>query len=230
MQQEKDRRDDPRAYADRLAREAVSAGRPLAWFEPFYARALSDGLPITWADREPNPNLIALFNRVMVPSRAKRALIVGCGLGDDAEWMAEQGFDVTAFDISRSAIEECSRRFPASMVTYETVDLFQSPATWDTSFDVVVEVYTLQVLPRTLRSRAIETICRFVSPGGTLLVIARARSEEEPEGSMPWPLVRKETEQFCEYGFAEIYFEDYLDRSGDSAVRRFRACYQRSSI
>ena len=166
----------------------------------------------------------------MIPSCGKRALIVGCGLGDDAEWMAEQGFDVTAFDISRSAIEECGRRFPASRVTYETVDLFQAPSAWDTSFDVVVEVYTLQVLPRTLRSRAIETICRFVSPGGTLLFIARARSEEDSEGSLPWPLVRKETEQFSEYGFNEIYFEDYLDRSGDSAVRRFRACYQRSSI
>ena len=63
MQQENDRRDDPRAYADKLAREAVAAGRPLAWFEPFYARALSGGMDISWADREPNPNLIALFKR-----------------------------------------------------------------------------------------------------------------------------------------------------------------------
>ena len=34
-----------------------------------------------------------------------KALVVGCGLGDDAEWLEEIGFDVTAFDISKSSID-----------------------------------------------------------------------------------------------------------------------------
>jgi hypothetical protein len=43
---------------------------------------------------------------------------------------------------------------------------------------------------------------------------------------MPWPLTREETRQFLVHGLEEIYFEDYLDRSEDPPLRRFRGCYK----
>jgi 2-polyprenyl-3-methyl-5-hydroxy-6-metoxy-1,4-benzoquinol methylase len=230
VKQKKGQANDPRIYAGKLAREAVASGRPLEWFESLYAQALSGGVPVPWADRLPNPNLIELFQRNRGLLSGKQALIIGCGFGDDAEWFAAQGFTVTAFDISPSAIDECRRRFAASKVAYDAVDLFKAPSAWELFFDVVVEAYTLQVLPHDLRVKAIEQICRFVSPHGHLLFIARARNKGEPEGGLPWPLVREEIEQFQYYGLQEICFEDYLDCSEKSAVRRFRACYQRSAL
>lgn len=40
------------------------------------------------------------------------AVVVGCGLGDDAEALAAAGFAVTAFDVSGSAIAWAKERFP----------------------------------------------------------------------------------------------------------------------
>lgn len=220
--------DDPRTIARKLASEALSSDKPLDWFERLYAKASSEGVPIPWADRVPNPNLIGLYERIRHLPLGRRALTVGCGLGDDAEWLARQGFDVTAFDISPSAIEECHSRFPDSKVHYVVADLFKAPPKWTGVFDVVQESYTLQVLPSALRMAAIEKICEFVAPKGYLLFITRAREESEPSGTMPWPLTRREVNQFVVHGFLEEYFEDYIDQE-KPPVRRFRACYQRTS-
>ncbi|MCC5670705.1 class I SAM-dependent methyltransferase [Nostoc sp. CHAB 5784] len=40
----------------------------------------------------------------------QKALVIGCGLGDDAEAIASLGFEVTAFDISPTAIAWCQER------------------------------------------------------------------------------------------------------------------------
>lgn len=219
--------DNHRATARQLAKAAIAAGRPLDWFEQLYAKARSDGVSIPWADYTPNPNLIGLFQQVdSLLSLGQRALKVGCGLGDDAEWLSGRGFEVTAFDISRTAISECGNRFPDSKVTYVACDIFQSPDHWLGAFDLVVESYTLQVLPPELRAKALKQISGFVALGGYLMLISRLREESEPTGSMPWPLVRSEIDILTSQGFAECYAEDYID-SEQPPVRRFRGCYQR---
>ena len=219
---------DPRLIARKLASDALAAGKPLEWFEQLYSRAAAEGVSIPWADREPNPNLIELFERIRHLPFGKRAIKVGCGLGDDAEWLVRQGFDVTAFDISPSAIQECLRRFPGSNVHYVEMDLFNAPLQWTAAFDLVQESYTLQVLPPELRLAAMAKISEFIVPGGYLLFITRTRDESEPKGAMPWPLTRQEIDQFIALGLNNIYFEVYIDRE-TPPVRRIRACYQRKT-
>lgn len=221
--------DSHRAIARQLARAAIEAGRPLDWFEQLYAKAAAEGTSVPWADHVPNPNMIELFQQLDGHlSFGKKALKIGCGLGDDAEWLSGRGFDVTAFDISPTAISECRKRFPDSRVSYLACDLFQAPADWSQAFDLVLESYTLQVLPPALRANALKQISEFVSPGGYLVLIARLREEAEPEGSMPWPLVRHEIDMLKSLGFAESHAEDYLDGE-QPPVRRFRGCYQRKN-
>ncbi|MDZ7952448.1 hypothetical protein [Nostoc sp. DedQUE09] len=36
----------------------------------------------------------------------QKALVIGCGLGDDAEALAHLGFEVTTFDISPTAMSD----------------------------------------------------------------------------------------------------------------------------
>ncbi len=71
----------------------------------------------------------------------RKALVVGCGLGDDAEFLSQQGFTVTAFDVSPTAIAWCKQRFPGSTVSYHVTDLFEPSAKWLSSFDFVLEYY-----------------------------------------------------------------------------------------
>jgi len=152
--------------------------------------------------------------------------VVGCGLGDDAEELVRRGFDVTAFDISQTAIDWCRSRFPASRVTYVTADLLDTPPAWNSRFSWVFELYTLQVLPAELRSAAVQQIAGLVAPHGRLLVVCRGRDPGEPEGEMPWPLRKEELEVFKACGLQEVFFDEFLDDE-NPPVRRFRAEYRR---
>jgi SAM-dependent methyltransferase len=209
-----------------MAQQYLSQGDALGWFEALYAQSAGDSSLIPWADLKPNLNLVSWLDAHNITGKGKSALKIGCGLGDDAEELARRGFDTTAFDISETAIAWCRKRFSRSSVNYLAADLFKTPEAWKQRFDFVLESYTLQVLPPGLRRDAIRAISGFVRTGGTLLAITRGRNPGEPEGKMPWPLVRSELEEFKARGLGEIAFEDYLDCE-DPPVRRFRVVFVR---
>ena len=171
--------------------------------------------------------MTAWVNSTRISGAGKRALTVGCGLGDDAEFLAKTGFTVTAFDISPKAIDWCRLRFPGSKVQYTTTNLFNAPQNWNNAFDFVFEAYTLQALPGDLRRKAIPRIAGFVNLGGTLLVITRARDDQDDLGELPWPLTRQEVDVFQECYLAETSFQDYTDDLSPP-IRRFRLEYRRA--
>lgn len=218
--------EDARSLARRLARESLSAGDATGWFERLYDVAKGDAGLIQWADLRPNPGLVEWAHTKRLNGHGKAALVVGCGLGDDAEELASLRFRVTAFDISWTAVEWCRKRFPSSSVEYCVADLFTPPDSWTGAFELVLEAYTLQVLPPDARQRAAKRIASFVAPRGTLLVICRGREPQEDPGNMPWPLTRDELVCFKQSSLREVIFEDYLDGEAPP-VRRFRVEYQR---
>jgi SAM-dependent methyltransferase len=218
-----------RTRARELAAEFLKKNNPTGWFEVLYqeAEAQSDTAEIPWADGVPNPDLLAFWRNHPLPSTSKSALVVGSGLGDDAQQLSAWGFQTTAFDISETAIRAIRKRFPQSNVDYIAADLLAPPPEWPRKFDFVFEANTLQSLPPDLRAIAIAQIPDFVAPAGHLLVIARGREPLDPEGEAPWPLTRAEFSAFPRAGLAEISFEDFLDQE-TPPVRRFRALYKRS--
>ncbi len=201
----------------------------MGWFEVLYATAGGDSSIIPWADLAPNPNLVRWLDQQGVAGSGRKALKIGCGLGDDAEELSRRGFVTTAFDISPTAISWCRRRFPRSSVRYSVADLLRPPDEWAQAFDFVLESYTLQVLPSQLRDEATRRVADFVAPNGTLLVIARGREPGEAEGTMPWPLTRQEMAVFRGASLTELHFEDYMDNESPP-VRRFRATYGRHLV
>lgn len=217
--------DQQRATAREIAHKYLETGDPLGWFEDLYSRAGQDSSIIPWANLKPNPNLVDWLNQ-HGSAVSGPALKIGNGLGDDAEEMARQGFQTTAFDISESAIAWTRSRFPKSSVSYVVANLFSAPNEWQGKFAFVLESYTLQVLPPHLRADAVRCIASFVAPGGTVLAIARGREPNEPEGKMPWPITKQELSLFETHGLTQLSFEDYVDRE-EPPVRRFRATYIR---
>lgn len=217
---------EQRKLARDLARASIERGDPTGWFEKLYAQAAGDNQVVPWADMQANPNLVTWLERNLLSGVDKTALIVGCGLGDDAEAIQQLGFRVTAFDISATAIDWCKQRFPNSEVDYTVADLLECGDEWRGTFDFVFESYTLQVLPPGVRTLATRNLASFVGPSGKLLVIARGRDATDPKGEMPWPLTRAELDMFVNSGLMEIEFEDFMDNE-DPPVRRFRALFQR---
>jgi len=213
-----------RAGARALAAAALQRGDPTGWFEELYAGAGEAG-DVPWADLVPNPSMVQWLEREGVTGEGRRALKVGAGLGDDAEELARRGFVVTAFDIAPSAVAWARRRFPNSKVDYVVADALAPPREWSGAFDLVLESYTLQVLPPELRAPAGHAIAATLAPRGTLLAIARGRDEGEDRGAMPWPLTPAELRGV--FGELELVaFEDFVDDE-DPPVRRLRAHFRR---
>ena len=217
--------DDQQRNAIReLAQEHFDRGDVLGWFEALYAEAGEDASVIPWANLRPNLNLVRWLDREN--PAAGRALVVGCGLGDDAEELSRRGFTVTAFDIAPTAIQWAKKRFPQSKVTYVVGDAIAPDPAWVNAFDFVFEAYTLQAILPEPRAKAFRGIASTVKPGGKLLVVCRGRDETDPPGNMPWPLTKAEVGTFETLGLKQVSFEDYLDEE-NPPVRRFRIMYRR---
>jgi SAM-dependent methyltransferase len=192
----------------------------LPTFEEIYVQAGQDFTAIPWATLAPNAALVAWLDQ-QPPPAADPALVIGCGLGDDAEEAARRGYQVTAFDLSPTAIRHCRERFPGSAVDYQVADLFRLPARWDEAFSLVVEIRTLQSLPVPQRADATAAIAATVRPGGRVFVRCLARDDGEPPVSRPWPVSRGELHGFIKAALSEAGF---TDQPAADAHGRFHRC------
>lgn len=161
------------------------------FFESLYAGAGDDYSQIPWARLSPRPVFVDWLEGEP-PGVGTRALVVACGLGDDAEELARRGCAVDAFDVSPTAIEMARRRFPHSSVSYRVADLFELPSSWRERFEIIVEVQTIQSLPPSEHRAAIGAISACLAPGGRMFVRTAVREEAEPALSRPWPLTYTE--------------------------------------
>jgi len=212
----------PEEIARQLAAQAVAADDATAWFERVYAAAEAGETEVPWDRAAPNRLLVQWAIDGRLAGNGRRAVVVGCGLGDDAEFMAGLGFATSAFDISATAVRAARRRYPDSLVSYSAADLLSLPAAWLESFDLVVESMTLQALPDPPRAAAIASVGRLVAPGGTLIVIARAREPGDPDDGPPWALTHAEIDALAGPGLRPVRIEDLRD-PGPPSARRWRA-------
>jgi thioredoxin reductase/SAM-dependent methyltransferase len=101
-----------------------------------------------------------------------RALDVGAGEGGDALWLAEQGWDVTASDISSNALDriqgEATRR--GLRVACQQADANGWEPFGRGGFDLVSASYAS--IPRTPDLRGVHNVLDAVAPGGTLVIIS----------------------------------------------------------
>jgi SAM-dependent methyltransferase len=214
-----------------LANISVDPQNPTGWFEPLYADAKGDSAQVPWAKNQPHPYLQQWLSINSPPAAEKTAgklaLVIGCGLGDDAELLANIGYQVTAFDISPTAIAWCHQRFPDSTVNYLVADLFNLDPQWQDKYDFIFECKTIQALPLNVRSQVIPKIAVLVAPQGTLLVIARHRDPDTIPDGPPWALSDVELSQFTELGLTEVQRDRFVE--GEQVkVEQYRLEYCRS--
>jgi len=225
---------DARRAAARARLDAIDPARrpggveadPLRrdWFAAVYALAGDDPAAVPWAALAPHPAL-AQWLDTEGSLAGLRAADVGCGLGDNAEALAAAGARVVAFDLVEGAVAWARRRFPHSAVDYRAADLFSPPEKWRGAFDLVHELYTLQALPTALLPEAARALAALVAPGGRLLVVARARGEDESAAWPPWPLTRGQIESLATGGLALESLED-IPATADKA-RHWRALFRK---
>ncbi|MEH1865570.1 MAG: class I SAM-dependent methyltransferase [Nostoc sp.] len=213
-------------YIKQLATEALQKSDPSAWFEVLYAKAKGDTAQIPWAKLAPHPYLQDWLTNHEPFASGQKALVIGCGLGDDAEALVNLGFEVTAFDISPTAIAWCQERFPNSTVNYIVADLLAIPSQWHQAFNFVFECRNIQALPLNVRSWVISSVTSVLAPGGTLLMITHVRDTEAEPSGPPWPLSNSELVQFKNLGLYQVEQLVFLE-SGQIEVKQVRIEYRR---
>jgi SAM-dependent methyltransferase len=166
-------------------------------FEAMYAGAEAGAAKPPWDYGAPRPQLVEWAEAQDLAGGGRKALVVGCGYGADAEFLALLGFRTTAFDFAPTAIAGARREYPASEVNYLVADVLDLPREWQGTFDRVVESLTVQSMPPEQHSVAARNIAALVAPGGTLLVLATSREEHSEVTGPPWPLTRAELEVFA---------------------------------
>ena len=218
---------DFEAYVRRVKEYQINDD-PTGWFEDIYKNAKGNYKAVFWADLEPSPYLVSWLEKNKIKHEYKTACVIGCGVGDDAEALSSFGFEVTAFDISKSAIELCKNRYKNSKVNYIVEDLFDYPKEWFEKFDVVYECNTIQVLPGKYRKEARKAMSNLITDNGYILVSCRSRKNGEQEDVIPLPLSQYEIDEFINLdGLKEISFLDYDDNQKPS-VPHFFAIYQKN--
>jgi len=195
--------------AGQLAREAYSEGAPTAWFDKLYAAGESGEVAMPWERDEPQVLLHEWAERTRLTGGGARAVVVGSGLGADAEYLASLGFATTGFDIAATAVRLAEERHPETSVDYRVADLLDLPTDLRGAFDLVVEIFTIQALPDPPRADAISGVRSLVAPGGTLLAIAFRHDGSEPaDVGPPFPLTEHTMRSLAADGLEVVRIEE----------------------
>ncbi|WP_353951675.1 class I SAM-dependent methyltransferase [Knoellia sp. S7-12] len=122
------------------------------------------------------------------------ALDVGCGEGADAIWLAQQGWQVTAIDVSSVALDRARAHGEGAGVAVDwQVTSFMGMPSRDSRFDLVIAFYAALVKDG---GATLSTLLDAVAPGGTLLFVHHADVDRE---------------QALEHGFNPDHFLDVAE-------------------
>lgn len=147
----------------------MSAGHGTTETEQFWEEMYRER-PRRWSGR---PN--AVLVEVVDPLPPGHALDLGCGEGGDAIWLARRGWQVTAVDVSATALERLSAAAVAAGVrAHVDPRRHDLAATFPAGrFDLVSAQY-LQSPLSFPRDRVLRAAADAVAPGGLLLIVEHA--------------------------------------------------------
>ncbi len=191
------------------------------FFESIYKDAQGNENNIPWAELKTNKFLEEYLQHHIGEGKA---IVIGCGLGDDAAALEEAGFEVTAIDISETAIAWCKDRFHYTDIDFKVQDIFDLPEEMLGQFDFVFESRTIQSLALMHRNTIIQKIASLMAPNGTLLAVADGKNEGEKYQGPPWPLEYNELRLFQNHGCEELEFSIF---EGTRSTLSFRALYKK---
>jgi SAM-dependent methyltransferase len=188
----------------------LSHAGPEYW-DRYFAELQESGRDLDWEGRWIQP-----FLEPLTAIGARTILELGCGTGNDAARLAQNGFSVTAVDLSSEAIDRARARF-GSEAEFLVADVSAPLPFPNASFDVVMANVALHMFSDTVTRSVFAEIGRVVRPGGLLLFHVNA-IEDRPLRARRRPVARELAENYVleEQGqtmhfFSKAYLEELLE-------------------
>lgn len=179
--------------------EAIKNQSPKDFWESRYSQTMDRG----------RGKMGFFLKQTLAGIRPGRVLELGCSTGDDALWLAEQGWEVTAVDISENAIQTAQRLAQeaglAKHIHFMACDLeFTIPVG---AYDLVCALYFQSPYPTFPRIEILKRAATQLKPGGHLLVITHASGPPWAEHSGPKPEFPKVEDDWRALGLSPSHWQ-----------------------
>jgi ubiquinone/menaquinone biosynthesis C-methylase UbiE len=154
---------------------------------------------------------------------------IGCGIGRDASWLIDQGFDVVGIDGSIGMLKQARSHYPNIQFIYDSLPLLARQG--DASFVNLLCSAVIMHLPREQIPQAVKNILRVVRIEGIIILSFRGSSSPDfrENGKLYTPISSIELQDmFCESGAdllnSEIDYEDSRNFTWNNLVfKKFRS-------
>ncbi len=172
---------------------------------------------LPWNIQRPHPALVnAVESGILQPGTV---FIPGPGLGDNALYLAEHGFDVTAVDISETAVTLLRRRAEKKRLNIEVLvgEVIFGLETMRERFDYVIERSFLQTIPAGLRTQYFRTVARLLKTRGQYVGIVRG-PRDPPPTSQPYAFSEDDIRQLLAERFHIIEIRPTISGHDDTEL------------
>lgn len=118
-----------------------------------------------------------------------RALVLGCGSGHDAAFLAKAGHLVTGLDFSSAAIERARQQYgQVENLKFVQGSAFEPPENWTGQFDLIFEHTFYCAITPDRRNELVRIWRKMLAPGGHLLGVffVHEKREGPPFGGSEW--------------------------------------------
>ncbi len=146
-----------------MAKNPVERQIEVEW-ENSYKKADIPNMP--WEAFKPPSRLVKLIDAGKI--RLGKAIDLGCGLGTNAVYLARKGFEVTALDVSETALKYASRQTEKEKVKVDFVKGFAHKLDFpDKTFTLVFDRGCFHHIPPELREEYIKGVHRVLVDKGS---------------------------------------------------------------
>ena len=144
-----------------------------------------------------------------------KAIIPGCGLGHEVIFLAERGFQITAVDYTKGAIDSLEKALKKKNLSGEVLrkDFFELDSYYSDEFDLMLENAFFCAIDPTMRQKYVVTAGSILKSGALLVGLFY---ETGKEGGPPFNTRKRDIEEH----FSEQFAIEVLSKTPHSAEQR----------